>query len=220
METGNFKSLATARIATTSSRLRWLGILALAVLVCGGCSSQSTSADPTDQSSVAQIPGVDQGSGGNVPSLLELQDDPDLLAQIPFVVESEVLATTGLQVAYTAALQREKAPSLLVESQWIAMQSCLGQVAVAPVVIVRDTAVQPFTASDDVIHNIEGIPVASASMRTVPVVQILIADFDGSLGSPGFNLRSIMGRLLWLSAGLAERDYPYNCAREPVDTDS
>lgn len=180
------------------------------LLVCALLSGCSSSSSPPVESPGSQ-------SSGEIPTaLLQLQDDPGLITDIPEVVATRTMSNTGLQVAYTRAEQHETVPALGVEAQWEHMQTCLQQVAVAPIVVVRDEAVVPFTSSDDVIHNIEGIPVASASLRDVPLVQIQAADFDGSLGNPGFNLRSIMGRLLWISAGLAERDYPFQCARVSV----
>ncbi|NND92451.1 MAG: hypothetical protein HKN42_16450 [Granulosicoccus sp.] len=155
---------------------------------------------------------------GQVPdSLLQLEDDPGLLSEIPDVVASETRADTGIQIAYTRADQSVLVPGALIEAQWIHMQSCVGLVASPPVIVVRDGPVKPFTSADDVIYNIDGLPIASASLRDVAVIQVRDTDFDGSLGTPGFNLRSILGRMLWLSASLPERDYPYECARQQPD---
>lgn len=190
----------------------WSALAAgLLVLACAGlsaCSGGSSSgAPPIDD-------GGQQEPGGTPGGLLDLQDDPATISDVPDVVSSEVLANSGLQVAYTEASQRSVAPPLMIESQWLYMQACLELTGVAPIVVIRTAAVVPFTALDDVIFGIEGIPIASSSRRSVPVVQVLAADFDGTLGSPGFNLRSIIGRLLWSSAGLAERDYPFACAQQ------
>lgn len=146
--------------------------------------------------------------------LLLLEDEPGLLAAIPDVYASQTLANSGLQVAYTHPDQLKAIPALTIEAQWRFMQSCLQQVAVAPVVVIRDGPVTPFTSQDDVIHSIEGIPIASASIRTSVVIQVRDTDFDGSLGKFAFNLRSIMGRYLWLAADLPERDYPFSCAQQ------
>ena len=95
------------------------------------------------------------------------------------------------------------------------MQACVGQIAVAPLVVVRAGPVTPFTPKDDVIHSIEGIPIAAASrLTTSTVIQVRDSDFNGSLGQPAFNLRSIMGRYLVAICHLPERDYPFECARE------
>jgi hypothetical protein len=187
----------------------------LALSMMSGCSGSSPAP-------VIQPPGSTVSSGTPVQELetrvpaglVQLEDDPGLLNAIPDVVASETMADSGLQIAYTRQGQSETVPGALVEAQWVYMQTCLGQVTSPPVVVIRDTPVLPFTAKDDVIFNIDGIPIASASHRDVAIIQVRESDFDGSLGNPGFNLRSIMGRLLWVSAGLAERDYPYGCARE------
>lgn len=189
-------------------------VLNLCVLQLG-CSGSSAPPDST-QNPVAIAP--EQSSVDRIPTvLLQLQDDPGLIADIPDIVNSVTLANTGLQVAYTRAGQEADAPALAIEGQWVHMQTCLEQTAVPPIVVVREDAVIPFTANDDVIYGIEGIPNASSSKQDVPLIQVLATDFDGSLGNAGFNLRSIMGRLLWVSAGLAERDYPFQCARQQID---
>lgn len=194
--------------------LRALGsaILVFLAVALNACSSSGSSSAPVEPSILP--PESSGGVSGTPDSLLQLEDDPGLLATIPDVVSSEVRADTGLQIVYTRDAQELIAPAALIEAQWVFMQGCVGQQSAAPVVVVRDGPVEPFTASDDVIYNIDGIPVASASLRDVSVVQIRETDFDGSLGSPGFNLRSIMGRMLWLSANLPERDYPFSCARQ------
>lgn len=188
--------------------LTGMTVLCLTVTL-GACSSSG--------SSPVEVPTTPPDSGGvavgTPDSLLQLEDDPGLLGSIPDVVATDIRADTGLQIAYTREGQAAVVPGALVEEQWVYMQSCVGQQSNPPLVVVREGAVFPFTETDDVIYNIDGIPVASASLRDVSVIQIQEADFDGSLGSPGFNLRSIMGRLLWLSANLPERDYPFNCAR-------
>ena len=186
-------------------------VLCLAI-TSGACSSSGPGSEPVE---VSTTPPDSTGIEGGTPdSLLQLEDDPGLLGSIPDVVSTEIRADTGLQIAYTRVDQAAVVPGALVEEQWIYMQTCVGQQSNAPLVVVREGAVFPFTETDDVIFNFDGIAVASASLRDVSVIQIQEADFDGSLGSPGFNLRSIMGRLLWLSANLPERDYPFNCARQ------
>ena len=185
-------------------------MLCLAITL-GACSSSGSGSAPVEVP--ATQPDSTSVAVGTPDSLLQLEDDPGLLGSIPDVVSTDIRADTGLQIAYTREGQAAVVPGALVEEQWVYMQTCVGQQSNPPLVVVREGAVFPFTETDDVIFNIEGIPVASASLRAVSVIQIQEADFDGSLGSPGFNLRSIMGRLLWLSANLPERDYPFNCAR-------
>ena len=82
---------------------------------------------------------------------------------------------------------------------------------------------EPLTATDEVLRNIEGRITASAGTGSdgIATMQVHEDDFDDSIDDPGFSLRSIMGRQLWLSAMLAERDYPRRCARSsPVSMSS
>lgn len=188
-------------------------MLCLAITL-GACSSSGSGSGSAPVEVPATQPDSTSVAVDTPDSLLQLEDDPGLLGSIPDVVSTDIRADTGLQIAYTREGQAAVVPGALVEEQWVYMQTCLGQQSNPPLVVVREGAVFPFTETDDVIFNIDGIPVASASLRAVSVIQIQEADFDGSLGSPGFNLRSIMGRLLWLSANLPERDYPFNCARQ------
>lgn len=111
-------------------------------------------------------------------------------------------------------------PGLAVESsndfivaQWVHMQDCLQVSAQEPSVSVVEGKITPLTPNDDVVRFIDGQIQASSNVTDTNVtVQVRSADFDGSLGEPGFYLRSIMGRYLWLSNGLPERDYPHECA--------
>jgi hypothetical protein len=152
-------------------------------------------------------------------ALRDLQSSLTLVSPVPVITSTEVLAESGLQVAYTQNSQSALAPALGVEANWLHMQSCLGQVGVAPLVLVITSAIAPLTAEDDVIFTIDGIPVASASMGSIPVIQIVFSDFLISGGPSGQFLRSIMGRVLWSSAGLSARDYPYSCARQLVESE-
>lgn len=152
-------------------------------------------------------------------ALSELLASSALATPLPAISSVEILAESGLQVAYTQVEHTDLVPALSVEANWLYMQSCLNQVGVAPVVLIRSSAVVPLTQTDDVIHTIEGIPVASASVGSVPVIQIGLSDFMMTGDDRGFNLRSIMGRLLWSSAGLSARDYPYSCARQWVENE-
>lgn len=196
-----------------------LGVLLPATLllcvmgVMAGCSS-SSSGPATPTGGVIE-PGPDQEDDTRVPvSLLQLEEDPELVSEIPEILVTITTAGVGVQVAYTRQGQDELVPAEQVEAQWIYMQDCLGQSGVSPVVVVREGSYRPFTQSDDVIFDIEGATVASGTQRAIPILQIQESDFDVSVSNPGFNLRSIMGRLLWLSAGLPERDYPFECARQ------
>jgi len=93
------------------------------------------------------------------------------------------------------------------------MQTCLQQTAQEPVVDIVDGDISPLADSDEVIRHIDGKVQATVHITdTDASIQISAADFDGSIGTPGSYLRSILGRYLWLSANLSERDYPYSCA--------
>ena len=142
-----------------------------------------------------------------------LFDDTELISGLPEIIMTTTLADSGIRVGFTSLDQVADLDPSYIERQWQHMQSCTGQVAVAPHVVITGQAVTPLTNDDDVIFNIDGVPAASSSAGQLPIIQVREADFDGSLGNVGFNLRSILGRYLWLSANLAERDYPFTCAR-------
>lgn len=147
--------------------------------------------------------------------LLVIEADPERIAAVPTLVAVETLADSGLQVGYTEPSQRGRIEPLHVGVQWEHMQRCVGVVAPPPLVLVR-VDVEPFAVTDDVIRDIEGRISASASepVDGVAILQVRDAPFDGSTADAGFGLlRQIMGRHLWLSAGLLERFYPSECAR-------
>ncbi len=143
----------------------------------------------------------------------QLFDDTELTSTLPEIVMTHTLADSGIRIGFTTVDQVNTLDPIYIERQWQHMQSCTGQVAVAPLIVITEQAVTPLTNDDDVIFNIDGVPAASSSPGQLPIVQVREADFDGSLGNVGFNLRSVLGRYLWLSANLAERDYPFTCAR-------
>ena len=147
--------------------------------------------------------------------LLVVQGDPARISAVPDVVAVEILSDSGLQIAYTREAQRETVDPRYVGLQWQHMQRCVGIVAPAPLVIIVAGTIEPLILTDDVLRDIEGRITASAGTGAtgIATMQVHEADFDGSIGNPGFALRSIMGRHLWLSAMLAERDYPFRCAR-------
>lgn len=220
-------SLSAVCRSCTEAGARWrpiLPILLLATILStlltacssGGSGNPGAGTSGDDLLSDPQAPSV---LAGQPQALQQLADDPGLLVELPEVLSTFVTAEAGVQVAYTGEGQNVRVPALTVESQWQYMQQCLQLTGVAPLVLVRTDEVTPFTLSDDVIFDIEGIPVASGSRRDIPVLQIREDEFELSLSNPGFNLRSIMGRVLWLSAGLAERDYPFTCAQGQPDAD-
>ena len=126
---------------------------------------------------------------------------------------TEFTPDTGMQVTYTDTTPFDQDKSSFVEEQWLYMQTCLAQTAQEPAVEIVEGDVTPVTNDDEVIRHIDGKIQASAHVTdTDASIQISAADFDGSIGEPGSYLRSIMGRYLWSSANLSERDYPYSCA--------
>lgn len=202
-----------------------VAVIALLLLFASGCSRsisppqteavEELRSGPIDPNLLAQIP-----EAVALPeALVELQTAGTLTAPVPAISSIEILAESGLQVAYTKSTQIATVPALTVELNWIHMQSCLHQVGVAPLVLVRSVSFAPLTSIDDVIHTIDGIPVASSTMGAIPVIQISESDFLMPGEANGYNLRSIMGRLLWSSAGLSARDYPYSCARQLVESE-
>ena len=190
------------------------------LILSGGCSNSNESAQVADElRSTLADPGMPLPSSSALAlpeALSDLQTGSVLKNPLPDIVSNEVLAESGLQVSYTEVQQSTIIPALTVEANWLHMQSCLNQVGVAPLVLIRTSAIAPFTSSDDVLLTIDGIPMASASPGSIPVIQIGLSDFTVTGDAKGFNLRSIMGRTLWSSAGLAARDYPFSCARQRV----
>ena len=194
--------------------MRWRYLLTgLILLVVSACSGSNS----LDSATLADDP---LGSEPTPEVLLKLAASTELIAPVPDVAHTQTMADSGLQIAYTTLQLRSLVPAQAIEQQWIFMQECLELVGVAPLVLVREGPVVPITLADDVVRNenplaleINSVPVASASTLYGPVIQISASDFDGSLGSHAFGLRSIMGRHLWLSASLPERDYPFACAQ-------
>lgn len=120
----------------------------------------------------------------------------------------------GLPILYQDAALGVSMSDEYIGGQWEYMQTCLMVSAQEPVVFVIDNTLEPTDSNDDVVRHIDGqIQASSHVTDTSATIQIRAQDFDGTLGSPGAYLRSIMGRYLWLANGLAERDYPYDCAR-------
>jgi len=208
-------SLGAGRYKSCSSVRQ--SLIALLLLSLNACSSSSSPTNLVDESANSNDTGGQTliNSVQTVPkALLELQESASLQEPLPAITSIETVADSGLQVAYTGDEQSTVIPALSVEANWQHMQLCLQQVGVAPLVLVQSGRVSPFTQDDDVVFSMEGIPVASATMSLVPVIQVGIADFMQTGENYAYNLRSIMGRLLWLSAGLPIREYPFSCARE------
>lgn len=199
-----------SRVATLSCLL-----LAAALASCsssGGPASGGGEIDGPGESGAA--PELPARPFEDTPEPLQVvQSDPALINAIPEIAASEWHADTGLQVAWARGTTSADVEAAYIGGEWIFMQDCTGVNTTPPLVVITPGPVDPLLSSDDVIRDIEGRPIASASAGTVTILQVQVADFDGSLGNPGFHLRSIAGRHLWLSANLAERDYPYLCAR-------
>ncbi len=120
----------------------------------------------------------------------------------------------GLPISYQDPVEVVPSSDDFIGLQWEHMQTCLRVSAQEPVVIVVDGELEPTDSNDDVVRHIDGqIQASSHVTDTSATIQIRAQDFDGSLGRAGAYLRSIMGRYLWLANSLAERDYPYDCAR-------
>lgn len=187
--------------------------LAVLLSACSGASNPPETAGDALSASIEDQTTPDMLA--SVPlQLKNLANTSDLVSEIPNIVDLRVQANSGLQIAYTESDQVAVADAGEIESWWIHMQQCLEQTGQAPLVVVRNGPVKPFTADDDVLFHF-GVPVASATAQTHNILQITVSDFDGSFGDSGFYLRSIIGRFLWSIAHLQIADYPYSCASQP-----
>ncbi len=197
-----------------------VAVALLCVNFLAACSGSGSDSGAVGGQATAPID--DMVSSEQTPTvLILLSEDDSVLSAVPEVVFTQTLADSGLRVSYTRLEQRLQAPALVIEDQWIHMQACLGVVDEPPLVLIRDNAVEAFTPEDEVILNeifvapdFSFVPTASSSTLHGTVIQVIVEDFDGTLGMPNFNLRSIMGRRLWVDANLAARDYPFECARQ------
>lgn len=220
----------------------WMLALACALLVsgCGGGGGSSDLPTTFDDSLVAAadepllsptLPADDSLSsqnqaavsvdltGSNTPVIAGATPASDLLFEDPTdladVHSLSTLADTGIRIGFTGDIDAESVDSGFIEASWSQMQSCLGVVAAAPFIIVSSDSIQPMSNADDVLFNIDGsITATSTRFATGVTIQISALDLDGSLNRIGFNLRSVMGRFLWASANLPERDYPHECANQ------
>ena len=222
----------------TAHAHRWLtaGALCAALLTgCGGSSSgesilslQSNIDGPLLDPTLPELaestpdsvdPIVTFVSGDNDPvvtaALAEGElpfDDPTNLGDLGSVVTT---ANTGLRVGFAIGLDPDTVDISLVEDSWTGMQNCLKVVAASPLVVVSNGPVLPMSSTDDILFHIDGsITATSTRFLSGATIQVDVADLDGSLNQIGFNLRSIIGRYLWASANLPERDYPHSCASQ------
>lgn len=195
---------------TVKSLVRVLLVTFLGLMLTA-CGSGGSEADPGYSSSSSQNP---QSSAANATSMDSLQEDPALINTPANVSYETTLANTGMRVGLVGDIDPDTFDFDFLESQWQHMQSCLQITASAPMVYVSAESIRPLTPADDVLYNLDGSLLASSSLTNIgAVIQVRAGDFDGSYGNAGFYFRSVSGRLLWLNEGLAERDYPFSCAR-------
>lgn len=175
--------------------------LLLAMVGCGGGGGAGGGTELP--SNVGQVLPESANLGSEQPS-----DDPG--ATLPVEV---ITAATGVQIIYADPEQQNRIDGNYIDSQWVKMQECLNITAHTPKVNIVSDRITPLTTDDDVVRYIDGSVLATSTVTsTDATIQILEADFDGSLGVKGGSLRSIFGRYLWFSASLPERDYQYDCA--------
>lgn len=181
-----------------------------ALVLISACTGSTDYTDTSAQADELVLLGDD-----NAVAVELFEDDVTVgLDDLPAIVLRETLPETGLEIAYTTGLQRDWIDPIGIQFQWEHMLACTGVALRAPLIMIVENDARLLSADDDVIRYIDGSTVASSS-RTIdgPVLQVSESDFDGSIGTPGFNLRAIMGRYLWFGASLAERDYPFECTR-------
>ena len=116
----------------------------------------------------------------------QLFDDTELTSTLPEIVMTHTLADSGIRIGFTTVDQVNTLDPIYIERQWQHMQSCTGQVAVAPLIVITEQAVTPLTNDDDVIFNIDGVPAASSSPGSYPsfrFVKQILMDHLGMSGS-------------------------------------
>lgn len=185
---------------TTNSKFQMLsaGALLLAMVGCGGGGTDVAQ-------NIGQTLPESNAIGSSQP-----QEDEGTAKPV-----EQITAATGVQITFADEAQKDSIGGDYIESQWVQMQTCLQITALTPAVRVVSDRITPLTSDDDVLRFIDGSVLATATVTsTDATIQITEADFDGSLGAKGNNLRSIIGRYLWFSASLPERDYPYHCANQ------
>ena len=174
---------------------------------------EAAAALASDLTNSVQSGTANQTAGGFLSDAVDTPSSRDVFELYPDIVDIESSTSSSLRIAYTADAQ--KTPSTLtdVETVWAEMSSCLGVTAPAPLVILKSTAVEPVSSSDDTIFDFTMNIAASAhDLDGATDIQLIAGDLDPSGESQGFYLRSILGRYLWRSNQLAERDYDYSCA--------
>jgi len=178
-----------------------IAIVALATVVSTACGGSGSGGD-SDPQNAALLDASVQASGNAS------------IAADPGTPEFTPSPGNGLPIVYQDAGQVLTPNDEFIGAQWEYMQSCLQVSEQEPVVVVVEGKIEPTGSNDDVVRHIDGQVKASSHVNdTSATIQVSAEDFDGSLGSEGAYMRSIMGRYLWLANSLAERDYPYNCAK-------
>jgi len=173
----------------------------LSSVLMTGCGDVSSGSDPISALGT-------NTSGAATPGEI-LDDAPSTQGNFGDVI---TLANTGLQLGFQG-LSVDSVDTDFIELNWTAMQQCLNVVAAPPLIIISSEYIEPLTNADDVLFHLDGKIVATSTVyATGATIQISAYDLDGSLGRIGFNLRSVIGRYLWTSASLPERDYPHTCA--------
>ncbi len=135
----------------------------------------------------------------------------DAFALFPGLIELRQSEVTGLMVGYTA--QDQIATEIeFFDAVWRDLSDCLGVVASAALIVVQDESVEPLTGGDDIFLDFFGRLSASANDgETGASIQILEDQVRDETGGSSFILRSIIGRYLWRSNDLPERDFDTAC---------
>lgn len=174
-----------------------IGLSVIALLTaCGGSGGGNA-----DSSQPAFDPTTQEASGGLLP-IVEQNGTSEFTPNLGSNIDA-------IQEDFTEGGNNE-----FIAAEWVRMQECMQVSAMEPEFTVVAGTITPIDSNDDVVRHIDGMIQASSHVTdTSAAIQIREADFDGSLGDPGSYLRSIIGRYLWFANGFAERDYPFECAR-------
>jgi len=184
----------------------YCAICALSIAVLTACGGGSGVGDGDPQGEVSLDGSIQSPENATIAA------DPS--TAYPGTPEFTPSPGNGLPVLQQDALEPVSSSDDFIEAQWEHMQTCLLVSAQEPVVVVVEGKLEPIDSNDDVVRHIDGqIQASSHVTDTYATIQVRAQDLDGSLGSVGAHLRSIMGRYLWLANSLAERDYPYSCAK-------